>query len=196
MGKFGYARVSTSDQDLSSQVARLKDAGCCPVRAEKASGKAREGRDELACLMEFLRPGDELVVHRLDRLGRSTRDLLNLVHELGEKGAFLTVLEPAFSTKDAAGPILVTVLGMVAETERSFILERQRAGIEAAKAKGLYKGRPATVSPDRVRQLKASGLGPTAIARELGISRVHVHRLLKSRAGTENLLAHPNSYQL
>ncbi|MGI3901391.1 MAG: recombinase family protein [Janthinobacterium lividum] len=179
MSRFGYARVSTVGQDHASQVARLKEAGCNPIRAEKVSGKALEGRDELASLMEFLRAGDELVVVKLDRLGRSTRDLLNLVHELGQKGAYLSVLEPAFSTKDAAGSLLVTVLGMVAEMEREFILERQKAGIEAAKARGAYKGRPAIVSSEKVKQLKASGLGATAIAKELGISRVHVHRLLK-----------------
>src|ERR1700710_2836600 len=107
----------------------------------RLSGKSREGRDELSTVLEFIRPGDELVVVKLDRLGRSTRDVLNLVHELEGKGAALTVLEPAFSTKDATGSILVTVLGMVAEMERKFIRERQQAGIEVRKAAGLYKGR-------------------------------------------------------
>src|SRR3978361_197530 len=87
MARIGYARVSTTDQDHGSQEARLKAAGCDVVRAEKVSGKSREGRDELATVMSFLRPGDELVVVKLDRLGRSTRDVLNLVHELKGKGA-------------------------------------------------------------------------------------------------------------
>ena len=111
--------------------------------------------------------------------------MLNLVHELESKGAFLTVLEPAFSTKDATGHILVTALGMVAEMERKFIRERQQAGIEAAKAKGgIYKGRPAKVPADRVRELTAAGMGATAIAKELGISRMHAHRLLKAQQVT------------
>jgi len=184
MSRFGYARVSTEDQSTDLQVQRLKEYGCSPVRAEKISGKSLEGRDELTSLMEFLRPGDELVVVRLDRLGRSTRDVLNLVHQLEEQGAFLTVLEPAFSTKDAAGGLLVTVLAMVSEMERKFIKERQRSGIEAARARGVYKGRVPTISVDKVLQLKASGLGPTAISQELGISRMHVHRLLKASSSS------------
>ena len=179
MARYGYARVSSEGQSHDTQVQRLTDAGCHPIRAEKVSGKSREGRDELASLMDFLREGDELVVVKLDRLGRSTRDVLNLVHELQTKGASLTVLEPAFSTRDQMGGLLVTVLGMVAEMERGFIRDRQRAGIDAAKARGVYKGKAASVPMDRLRSLRAAGLGPTAISKELGISRIHVHRLLK-----------------
>jgi DNA invertase Pin-like site-specific DNA recombinase len=179
MPKLGYCRVSSVDQDFAIQEARLREAGCTIIRSEKVSGSSREGRDELATLMEFLRDGDELVVVKLDRLGRSTRDVLNLVHELEGKGAALTVLEPAFSTKDAAGSLLVTVLAMVAEMERKFIRERQRAGIEAAKAKGVYKGRKATVPLAKVRELHSAGQGPTAIAAALGISRMSVYRALE-----------------
>lgn len=179
MARIGYARVSTSDQDHGSQEARLKAAGCEVIRAEKVSGKSRDGRDELARIMDFIRSGDELVVVKLDRLGRSTRDVLNLVHELEGKGAALTVLEPAFSTRDATGSILVTVLGMVAEMERKFIRERQQIGIEAAKGRGIYKGRKPTAPVDRVRELAAKGLGATAIAKETGLSRMHVYRLSK-----------------
>jgi DNA invertase Pin-like site-specific DNA recombinase len=179
MARYGYARVSSNDQDFSLQEERLKSAGCDVIRSEKVSGGSREGRDELALLLEFVRAGDELVVVKLDRLGRSTRDVLNLAHELEAKGAALTVLEPSFSTRDAAGPILVTVLGMVAEMERRFIRERQRAGIEAAKAKGVYRGRKQTVPVDRVRELSRAGEGPTAIANALGISRMSVYRALE-----------------
>jgi DNA invertase Pin-like site-specific DNA recombinase len=180
MARIGYARVSTTDQDHATQGARLKAAGCDIIRAEKVSAKSREGRDELASIMEFIRPGDELVVVKLDRLGRSTRDVLNLVHELEAKGAALTVLEPAFSTKDATGSILVTVLGMVAEMERKFIRERQQAGIEKAKAQGIYRGRKPSVPADKIRAMREAGHGPTAIAKALGISRMSVHRVLAS----------------
>ena len=180
MARIGYARVSTYDQDHGSQETRLKTAGCDVIRAEKASGKSRDGRDELQRIMDFIRAGDELVVVKLDRLGRSTRDVLNLVHELESRGAALTVLEPSFSTKDATGSILVTVLGMVAEMERKFIRERQQTGIEAAKAKGIYKGRKPTAPIDRVREMAAAGIGATAIAKETGLSRMHVYRLTKS----------------
>ena len=93
MARIGYARVSTSDQDLETQVARLKAEGCDPIRTEKVSGASRSGRTELETVLEFLRPGDELVVVRLDRLGRNTRDVLNLVHEADQKGAFITVVQ-------------------------------------------------------------------------------------------------------
>ena len=178
MARYGYARASSTDQDCSLQEARLRAEGCKVVRTEKASGKSRDGRDELARIMDFLHAADELVVVKLDRLGRSTRDVLNLVHDLEAKGAALTVLEPTFSTKDAAGPILVTVLGMVAEMERRFIRERQQAGIEAAKAKGVYKGRKPSVPVGKVREMHAAGQGPSTIAKALGISRMSVHRAL------------------
>src|SRR4029077_19193530 len=129
MARIGSARVSTLDQDHATQDARLHAAGCKIVRSEKASGKSRQGRDELASIIEFVRAGDELVVVKLDRFGRSTRDVLDLVHDLKAKGAALTVLEPAFSTKDPTGSILVTVLGMVAEMGGRFIREGQRAGM-------------------------------------------------------------------
>src|SRR5215831_164354 len=149
MARIGYARVSSFDQDHATQAACLKAAGCEIIRKEKASGKTRAGRDELAAILEFIRAGDELVVVKLDRLGRSTRDVLNLVHELEQKGAGLRVLEPEFCTSTDTGRILVTVLGMVAEMERRFILERQRAGIESAKAAGIYKDRRASIDTAR-----------------------------------------------
>jgi DNA invertase Pin-like site-specific DNA recombinase len=179
MARIGYARVSHSSQDYATQEARLRAAGCEIVCAEKVSGKSREGRDELARIMQFLRAGDEIVCVRLDRLGRSTRDLLNIVHELQEQGAGLTVLEPSFSTRDAAGSILLTVLAMVSEAERSFLLERQRVGIEAAKKAGVYRGRKRSVPAEKVREMHAAGHGPSAIAKALGISRMSVHRALR-----------------
>jgi DNA invertase Pin-like site-specific DNA recombinase len=160
LAKIGYARVSSLDQDHATQEVRLRAVGCEIVRAEKASGKTRNGRDELAAILEFIRPGDELVVVKLDRLGRSTRDVLNLVHELEQRGAGLRFLEPEFCTSTDTGRILVTVLGMVAEMERRFILERQRAGIEVAKAKGVYKGRKPSVPVDEVRRMRREGKGP------------------------------------
>jgi DNA invertase Pin-like site-specific DNA recombinase len=149
----GYARVSSTDQSTAIQVARLKEAGCQVIRRESASGRKRDGRTELATILDFIRPGDTLVVVKLDRLGRSTRDVLNLVHELESKGAHLRVLEPEVSTKGPIGKMVLTVLGMVAEMEVGFIRERQRAGIEAAKAKGVYKGRPVTLDHSKMIEL-------------------------------------------
>jgi DNA invertase Pin-like site-specific DNA recombinase len=90
MARIGYARVSTIDQDLEIQLAKLKAEGCEVIRSEKMSGASRNGRNELATVLEFLRPGDELVVARLDRLGRDTRDVLNLIHECEQRGAYVT----------------------------------------------------------------------------------------------------------
>src|SRR5262245_25805354 len=110
---------------------------------------------ELAAIFEFLRPGDELVVAKLDRIGHSTRDVLNLVHEAEKRGAGLRVLEPEFSTSNDAGRMLVTVLGMVGEPERRFILERQATGIAKAKANGVYRGRKPSIDRAAVRELRA-----------------------------------------
>jgi len=180
MPRIGYARVSTSSQDLDIQKTKLKEAGCEIVRAETGSGASREGRTELATVLEFLRAGDELVVHRLDRLGRSTRDVLNLVHELDAKGASLRVLEPELTTAGDMGRMVITVLGMVADMELKFIRDRQRAGIEAAKDKGIYKGRQKRVDEYAIRRLASEGVPKARIARDLGVSRMTVYRALQS----------------
>lgn len=186
MHKIGYARCSSQDQNTDIQVQRLTEAGCQIIRAEKASGKSREGREELASILEFVRAGDELCVVRLDRISRSTRDALNIIHELDQKGAALTVLDPPFSTRDGFGPLLVTVLGMVGQIEREAMRERQRAGIEAAKKRNVYKGRKPSIPVERVHEMKALGLGPTAIAAQLKCSRMSVHRALKAASEPAN----------
>ena len=179
MARIGYARVSTLDQDLDGQVARLKAEGCAVIRSEKVSGGSREGRVELATIIEFLRSGDELVVTRLDRLGRDTRDVLNLIHEAEQRGAFVTVLDPHVSTRGEMGHIVLTVLGMVAQMERRFIKERQREGIERAKAEGVYAGGQRRLDRERIRAMHAEGTGPAAIARVVGCSRMQIYRVLQ-----------------
>lgn len=182
MARIGYARVSTIDQDLDCQHVRLRAEGCEIIRSEKMSGASREGRGELATVIEFLRPGDELVVSRLDRLGRDTRDVLNIIHDCEQRGAFVTVLDPHVTTRGEMGHLVLTVLGMVAQMERRFIKERQREGIERAKSAGLYKGGSVRIDHQRIRQLSASGLGVTAIAKEIGCSRMQVYRVVKAAA--------------
>lgn len=179
MPKIGYARVSTSSQDLDIQKAKLKAAGCEIIREETGSGASREGRKELATVLEFMREGDELVVHRLDRLGRSTRDVLNLVHELDAKGTSLRILEPDITTAGDMGRMVITVLGMVADMELKFIRDRQRAGIDAAKGRGVYKGRQKTVDDIEIRRLAGEGVPKAHIARDLGVSRMTVYRALQ-----------------
>ena len=179
MARIGYARVSTSDQDLQTQIDKLKAEGCEVIRSEKVSGASRDGRNELATIIEFLRSGDELVVTRLDRLGRNTRDVLNIVHEVEQKGAFLTVLDPHVSTRGEMGHLVLTVLGMVAQMERRFIKERQREGIVKAKADGAYKGGNRRLDRDAILQLHQQGHGASAIARTTGCSRMQVYRIVE-----------------
>lgn len=180
MARIGYARVSTLDQDLDVQLVKLKAEGCSVIRSEKVSGASRDGRAELATVIEFLRDGDELVVTRLDRLGRDTRDVLNVIHECEQRGAFVTVLDPHVSTRGEMGQIMLTVLGMVAQMERRFIRERQRDGIEKAKAKGVYRGGKRQLNYEKIEELRATGLGVSAIATRLGCSRMQVYRVLSS----------------
>ena len=178
MPMYGYARVSSLSQSTDVQVARLRMAGCEIVREEAASGRSRAGRSELETILQFIRPSDALVVVKLDRLGRSTRDVLNLVHELESKGATLRVLEPEIDTSKPEGRIILTTLSMVAEMELTFIKERQRAGIDAAKAKGVYKGRKRSIDRDAVQRMRNEGIGASEIARHLGIGRASVYKVL------------------
>ncbi len=178
MARIGYARVSTVDQDLDIQLAKLKAEGCSIIRSEKVSGGSREGRPELATVLDFLRDGDELVVARLDRLGRDTRDVLNLIHECEQRGAFVTVLDPHVSTRGEMGHMVITVLGMVAQMERRFIKERQRDGIERAKAGGVYKGGMPRLDRAKVLALRLAGQKPSAIAQAMGCSRMQIYRIL------------------
>ena len=178
MTKIGYARVSTTDQDLDVQLAKLEAQGCEIVRSEKVSGASRDGRSELKTVIDFLRPDDELIVTRLDRLGRDTRDVLNIIHEVEQKGAFVTVLDPYVSTRGDMGHLVITVLGMVAQMERRFIKDRQRDGIERAKRNGVYKGGKRRIDRGAVSQLNQDGMTPTQIAVQLGCSRMQVYRIL------------------
>jgi DNA invertase Pin-like site-specific DNA recombinase len=158
---YGYARVSTADQDLAIQEAALRAAGCRVVRAERRSGAAREGRDELRLLLDFLRAGDTLVVTRIDRLARSVRDLQDIVHELKAKGVALKATEQPVDTGTAAGKAFLDMLGVFAEFETNLRRERQLEGIRAAKARGVYKGRKPSIDPAEVRRLReAEGWGP------------------------------------
>jgi DNA invertase Pin-like site-specific DNA recombinase len=183
LARIGYARVSTTDQDLDIQIDRLKAAGCEIVRSETGSGASRNGRTELETIMQFLHSGDELIVLRLDRLGRSTRDVLNLVHELDEKGASLRILEPEVTTAGSMGRMVITIFGMVADMELKFIKDRQRAGIEAAKAEGSYKGRKKNVDDDEIRRRIAAGASKASVARDLKVSRMTVYRALENADG-------------
>ena len=178
MAVYGYARVSTTDQDLSVQEAALKAAGCDVIRAEKVSGTSMNGREELNNLMQFIRAGDTLCVTRVDRLARSIGDLQDIVRELRAKGATLKATEQPIDTSTAAGKAFLDMLGVFAEFETNLRRERQLEGIAKAKAEGVYKGRKPSIDVAEARRLKAEGVGASEIAKRLGIGRASVYRIL------------------
>ena len=177
---YGYARVSTEDQDLAIQHAALAAAGCTIVRSEKRSGTSRNGRAELDTLLQFVRPGDTLVVTRIDRLARSLLDLQQIVKELTDRGVHLKATEQPIDTATAAGKAFLGMLGVFAEFETNLRRERQMEGIAKAKANGVYKGRVPTVDADRISNLYLNQASSVAeIVRELGVSRSSVYRVIK-----------------
>ena len=179
MTVIGYARVSTTDQDLSIQEAALKAAGCEVIRSEKMSGTTTQGREELRTVLDFLRRGDTLVVTRIDRLARSIGDLQDIVRAIKARGASLKATEQPIDTSTAAGKCFLDMLGVFAEFETNLRRERQMEGIAKAKAEGVYKGRPASIDAARVREMKEAGMGASAIAKTLGIHRASVYRVLE-----------------
>src|SRR6195256_3181586 len=158
--------------------AALKAAGCEVIRAEKRSGTTTEGREELRTVLDFLRRGDTLVITRIDRLARSIGDLQDIVRAVKAKGASLKATEQPIDTSTAAGKAFLDMLGVFAEFETNLRKERQLEGIAKAKAAGVYKGRKPSVDVLQVRALKKEGIGPSAIAKTLGIGRASVYRAL------------------
>ena len=143
MVTIGYARVSSTDQDLAIQEEALRAAGCTIIRSEKRSGTKMEGRDQLQTILDFIHTGDVLTVTKLDRLARSVGDLMRIVDLLAEKGASLRVLNAHIDTSNASGKAFLGMLAIFAEFETNLRRERQLEGIAKAKAAGVYRGRPA-----------------------------------------------------
>lgn len=180
----GYRRSSTCEQvaGYEAQLESLLATGCKRTFGEMVSSAAE--RQELDAALDFARDGDTLCVCRLDRLARSTADLLDIVARLEAKGVGLRILDfggCAVDTKSPTGRMLLTMLAAIAEFERSVMLERQKAGIAKAKAEGRYRGRAPTARrmSGQVRDLRASGMGASEIASRLGISRASVYRIIE-----------------
>ena len=177
----GYARVSTVGQDLASQIAQLTAAGCGKVFAEKVSGKAREGRTELAKAISRLGEGDVLVVTRLDRLARSTRDLLNVIEEVSKRGAGFKSLNDAWcDTSTPHGRLMLTVLGGLAEFERSLIIARTSDGRKRAMERGVRFGRPAKMTLHQRKEAIAriqAGESQADVARSYAVDPATICRL-------------------
>ena len=179
MALYGYARVSTNDQDFTLQEQALRAAGCEVIRAEKVTGTSRTDRTELQVLLDFLRSGDTLVVTRIDRLARSIKDLQDIVYTLKEQGVTLKAIEQPIDTRSAAGKAFLDMLGVFAEFETNLRRERQIEGIAAAKSRGVYRGRKPSVNTAEIQRLRLEDkLGATEIARRLGVGRATVYRAL------------------
>ena len=178
MPVIGYARVSTTDQNLELQENALRAAGCEIIKSEKRSGTTTAGRDELQTVLDFLRKGDVLMVTRIDRLARSIGDLQDIVRAVRARGASLRATEQPIDTSTAAGKCFLDMLGVFAEFETNLRRERQLEGIADAKARGVYKGRKPSINPAKIKQMKADGMGPSAIAKSLKIGRASVYRAL------------------
>ena len=174
----GYARVSTTDQNLEAQLEQLKAAGCTKIFQEKVSGAKRD-RPELTRLLEHIREGDTVAVCKLDRIARSTRHLLEIVDELRAKGVAFRVLNMNLDTSTATGQLMLELLAAIGQFERSMLLERQAEGIEQAKLKGIYKGRQPTAQKKagEVKRLLAEGVPKLEIAKRLGIGKSSVYRI-------------------
>lgn len=185
----GYARTSTLDQTagLEAQERDLTAAGCTRIFREQVSSVDVVKRDVLAAALEWLRPGDALVVTKLDRLARSVAHLVEILAQLEAKGAALRILAMGIDTATPTGKVMLTILGGVAEFERAIMLERQREGIAKAKAEGRYRGRTPTAraKTDDVLRLHRDGVGGTEIARRLGLGRASVYRILDGAKGAE-----------
>ena len=178
MAVVGYRRVSSASQSLDRQELE----GCDKVFEEKITGAKRD-RPELNRMLDYIREGDEVRVHSIDRLARDLRDLQSIIEQINGKDATITFLKEKLTFKPSAqadpfAKLQLHLMGAFAEFERSIIRERQREGIARAKERGVYAGRKASIDVDKVKSLHASGVGASEIARQLGIGRASVYRLI------------------
>ena len=184
MAKVGYARVSSSAQDYQGQVDALKAAGCERIFSEKVSGKSTNGRREFEKLMKALLPGDVVVVCKLDRLARSSRDLHNIIGELQDLGCgFVSLGESWCDTTTDAGRLMLAIMGGIAEFEPGLIRKRCEEGIERAKAKGVTFGRKRKLDKNMVRaaaERYAKGETMAELAEVYGVSEPTIWRALTS----------------
>lgn len=180
MRLFGYARVSTSQQSLDIQINALKNEGVqsSQIFTDKISGSHAD-REGLQLLRVKVEDGDVILVKKLDRLGRDTADMIQLIKKFDELGVAIRFLDDGISTEGTMGKMVVTILAAVAQAERQRILERTNEGRTEAKASGVKFGRKRTVDREKVFELKSKGIGATEISKELGIGRSTIYKLLK-----------------
>ncbi|MEM8515393.1 DNA invertase Pin-like site-specific DNA recombinase [Massilia sp. MP_M2] len=178
----GYARVSTADQNLDLQRDALQRAGCAEIYEEKKSGRAKTGRPELANAMRALRPGDTLVVWRLDRLGRSLVDLVNIINELTEKKVGFVSLTEQINTGTAQGRMFLGVLASLAQYVRDLMLENTMEGLKAARARGRVGGRKPSLDDQALKEISALLANPeitvASVAKRYNVSRSTLYNSL------------------
>lgn len=178
MTKVGYRRVSSIEQNLDRQ----ELIGCDKVFEEKISGASKE-RKALKDMIDWVREGDEVLVWSIDRLARDLRDLQDIISTLNNKGVSISFISEGLSfsadKNDALAKLQLQMMGAFSEFERSIIRKRQAEGIAKAKEKGVYKGRKATIDAREIMSLKGQGLGASAIAKQLGIGRASVYRVIQ-----------------
>lgn len=181
--KVGYCRVSTRDQNLNLQLDALKKAGCSKIFSEKISGTTRE-RPELIKALDFCREGDVFTVWKLDRLGRSTKDLIDLISEMEKRKIEFQSLTESLDTSTSTGKLLFNLISCLAQFQADLIKERTLAGLEAAKNRGRVGGRPRSISPEllkRIKKMHDAGMTVKELSNQLKISTATIYRYL---AGT------------
>lgn len=180
MRLFGYARVSTSQQSLELQMKSLKAAGVTPSRifSDKATGSTAD-RPGLQTLQVKVEEGDIILVTKLDRLGRDTADMIQIIKQFDAMGVHVRFLDDHITTEGTMGKMVVTILSAVATAERQRILERTNEGRVEAKAKGIKFGRKRSINRKQLLQLKAGGIGAVEIAKQMNIGRAKVYKILK-----------------
>lgn len=174
----GYARVSTTDQDLTVQIQQLEAAGCERIFSEKATGTSIDARLQLQEAMRFVREGDTLVVTRIDRIARSMADFSNIITQLRRDKVNFRCSEQPITTEGPVGELMLNVLAAFAQFETQLRRERQIEGIRKARARNVYKGRPPSIDKERVINAWRAGAGPAEIARTLNCSEPSVYRII------------------
>ncbi|GAA3721405.1 recombinase family protein [Salinicoccus jeotgali] len=188
MSKIGYARVSTRDQNLDSQIDTLKDYGCERIFSEKVSGRKYQ-RTELDKALDYMREGDTLVLTKLDRLGRTTKQLIELSQYLEDQGIDLEIIDMNINTKDAMGKMFFTMMSAFAELEANLLSERTKKGLDAARARGRSGGRP-RISEDKEKVLlslyDSKSYTINEIIKITGLSKGTIYRIINDRKHNED----------
>ncbi|UJS29026.1 recombinase family protein (plasmid) [Macrococcoides canis] len=188
MAKIGYARVSTKDQSLDHQLDALEQFGCDRIFSEKASGR-KINRTELDKCLDYMREGDMLVITKLDRLGRTTKQLIELAQYLENEGIELFIIDNNINTKDAMGKMFFTMMSAFAELEANLLSERTKKGLAAARSRGRLGGRP-PISDEKkdliIRLYSSRSYTGEEISKMTGVSRATIYNVLKNRIDNIN----------